>query len=72
MLNITQASTTQAVLDWTTAATGYQLETTNSLALGTTVWPAVTNVPSILNGRYSVTNLLTGTNQFYRLRKSVP
>ncbi len=71
VLNITPTSGTQAVLDWTTAAPGYQLEHTNSLASGAPVWPAVVGEPVIVGGRYTVTNQITGTNQFYRLRKPV-
>ena len=71
VLNISQATPTQVKLDWTTAAPGYQLERTNSL-VGVTNWPAVPNVPVVVNSRFTVTNSSTLSNQFYRLRKPLP
>jgi hypothetical protein len=70
-LNITQAAANKVELDWTTAAAGYSLETTNRIT-ASTPWPAVTNVPVVVNGRFQVTNNIAGTNQFYRLRKPLP
>lgn len=72
VLNITPSGGSQAVLDWTTAAPGYQLESTNSLSGTGPVWSGISNVPTVVNGRYQVTSPVTGTNQFFRLRKSVP
>ena len=69
VLNIAAASTTQAVLDWTTAAVGYRLERTNNLPSVSNVWHSVPAVPSVVNSRFTVTNDVNNTNQFYRLVK---
>jgi len=71
VLNINPAGT-NVLVNWTTAAAGYQLEQTNSVPAGTN-WNSVPALPAIVGGKYQVTNGLPGTgNQFYRLRKSEP
>jgi autotransporter-associated beta strand protein len=71
VLNIKPAGT-NVVVNWTTAAAGYQLERTNSLP-ALTNWSAVPEIPGIVSGRYQVTNGVPGnTKQFYRLHKSLP
>ena len=70
-LNITQAAPTQVGLDWTTAAAGYSLETTNALNNSAAPWTPVPTTPVVANGRFTVTNNIT-TNQFFRLRKPIP
>ncbi len=72
VLNIAAASTTQAVLDWTTAAAGYRLERTNNLTGAAGTWQSIATVPSVINSRFTVTNSVGGTNQFYRLNKPLP
>ena len=67
VLHITAASSTQAVLDWTTAAVGYRLERTNNLPNVSNVWQSVPTVPIVVNSRFTVTNNVNNTNQFYRL-----
>jgi autotransporter-associated beta strand protein len=69
VLNITPVIGNNVKLDWTTAAAGYLLEKTNSLAGGVANWQAVTNVPAVVNSRFQVTNGPTTGNQFYRLHK---
>jgi len=71
VLNITPANASSVALDWTTAAAGFALESTNNLA-GSNPWPPVPTVPVVVNGRFQVTNSITTSNQFYRLRKPVP
>jgi autotransporter-associated beta strand protein len=73
-LHLTRNNPNTSVLDWTTAAAsiGYGLEHTNKLPANAVAWPALTNVPVIVNSRYQVTNLIAETNQFYRLRKPLP
>jgi len=71
VLNITEIPGNKVQLDWTTAATGYGLETTNVVP-APTPWPPVTNVPVALNGRFTVTNNISTTNRFFRLRKPLP
>jgi hypothetical protein len=61
------------LLDWTTAAIGYGLETTNALVNGgSPLWPPITTVPTVINSRFNVTNNVTFSNQFYHLRKPLP
>jgi hypothetical protein len=72
VLDISAANPDQVTLDWTTAAPGYRLEATNSLAGGAASWPTVTNVPIVINSRFTVTNHTAATNQFFRLRKPLP
>ena len=73
VLNVTPLPGNRAWLDWTTAAGGYQLESTNALITGgTSIWPPVTNAPVVLNGRFNVTNNVTTSNRFYHLRKPLP
>jgi hypothetical protein len=59
------------VLNWTTAAAGYQLERTNTLSNPPhPAWARVTNEPVVINGRFQVTNSIANhTNRFYQLRK---
>jgi autotransporter-associated beta strand protein len=68
VLRITPAGA-NAVLDWTTAAIGYQLESTNHLGSSNPVWPIVPGTPVVVNSRHQVTNSILSTNQFFRLRK---
>jgi len=72
-LNVTALGGNKALLDWTTASAGFQLESTNALVTGgSPLWPPVTNVPVVINSRFNVTNTLTPSNQFYHLRKPLP
>jgi autotransporter-associated beta strand protein len=71
VLHITDAGSNRAVLDWTTAAVGYQLERTNALpSPSAPAWAPLTNAPRILNSHYTVTNTVAPDNaRFYRLRR---
>jgi autotransporter-associated beta strand protein len=71
-LNITQVAANKVALDWTTASLGFSLEATNFLATGGPAWLPVPTVPLVANGRFNVTNLITTSNQFFRLRKPLP
>jgi hypothetical protein len=56
------------VLSWPITATGYGLESTS--ALGTTnQWTPVTNAAGIAGFEQVVTNAVSATNEFFRLRK---
>jgi len=73
VLNIAAAPANKAHLDWTTAAGGYLLESTNVLVNGgLPLWGAVSNTPIVFGGRYHVTNNVTSSNVFYHLSKPVP
>src|SRR5439155_556746 len=70
-LNIAKAGN-QVALDWTTAAPGYLLESTNSLVTPPpNSWQPVPNVPAVLNNRFRLTNNIDvdSASRFYRLRK---
>ena len=71
LLNITEIPGNKVQLDWTTASAGYGLESTN-IVPAPTPWPPVTNVPVAFNGRFLVTNNISTTNRFFRLRKPLP
>lgn len=59
------------MLSWPTNEAGFVLESSGNLT-GTNSWNPVTNSVVLLNGRYAVTNAISGTNRFYRLSKSLP
>ncbi len=54
----------KARMTWSTASPGFQLQQTGRLP-GT--FSNSPTAPRVVQGRYTVTNLLAGTNQFYRL-----
>ena len=68
-LHITQVATNRAVLDWTSAALGYALQSATSLS--SPVWSPVAGTPIIINSKYTVTNTIPAgpANRFFRLRK---
>ena len=70
-LTITPSST-GVVLTWPTNYagfdyTGYTLQSTTNLA--SAVWTAVSPAPLVINGQNTVTNPVSGTQQFFRLRQ---
>lgn len=54
-------------LSWPSSATGFVLQA--NMNLSTTNWVAVTNAPAVVNGKNTVTNEVTNSATFYRLRK---
>ena len=58
---------TNFIFSWFAATAGYQLEVSTNLANPN--WSPVTNIPVLSGMQRSVTNPVTGPNQFYRLRK---
>lgn len=54
------------IVTWPSNATGFTLETATSLGAPGN-WNPVTNVPTIVNGQYTITNAATGQNAFYYL-----
>jgi autotransporter-associated beta strand protein len=70
VLGIRSLPSNQVLLDWSTAAYGYQLERTPPLAgLPLLPWPRVTNPPVVINSRFLVTNSIAGSNYFYILHQ---
>lgn len=66
------ASESQVVLTWPTNVagfdyTGYTLECSTNLALSA-AWSTVLPKPTVVNGQNMVTNQMSGTEMFYRLR----
>ena len=53
------------ILTWPTNFTGHTLQSTTNLTSG--VWTTNSAVPVVLNGQNTVTNLISGTQQFFRL-----
>jgi len=55
-------------LTWTTNATGYVIETNNTLTF-TAGWGVLTSNYNVLNADFAVTNSIGGATRFYRLHK---
>lgn len=72
-LNVTALPGNKTLLDWTTAAAGYGLGSTNALVTGgSPLWSPISTVPTVINSRFNVTNSVSSSNQFYHLRKPAP
>lgn len=67
LLTITRA-VNEVVLSWPAATSGFQLQSVGSLPAGSQ-WQNVTGSPALIGGRHFVTNTLTSSNAFFRLRK---
>ena len=63
-----QPAGNQLLLSWPLSASDFVLETSPTLAFSN-VWTVVTNVPSVQEFQYSLTNAVNGPGSFYRLRK---
>ena len=59
-------SATNFILTWPTSFTGFTLQSTTNLG-SSAVWTTNSPAPVIVNGLNTVTNPLSGTQQFYRL-----
>jgi uncharacterized repeat protein (TIGR03803 family) len=59
------AAGTNVVLTWTNTATGFTLQSTTNLVPA--AWATVLPPPVVVNGQYTVTNPISGTQQYYRL-----
>jgi uncharacterized repeat protein (TIGR03803 family) len=66
LLAITRSGT-DVILTWPANATGFTLQSTTNLFSATT-WTTVSPAPVIVNAQNTVTNPLSGAQQFYRLR----
>src|ERR1043166_48163 len=56
------------VLTWPTNATGFTLQSTTN-PVSPALWSTNSSAPTILNGQNTVTNSMTGPQQFYRLTR---
>ncbi len=66
-LQIVQSPDNPAVvISWAQTGNPFQLQATSN-PLATNSWVSVTNVPTLVGGRNTVTNNLTGQARFYRL-----
>jgi len=66
-LNVNRSGS-QLIVSWPTNQVGFQLESVTSLSAGG-VWSAATNSPVVVGDQYVVTNPITGTSRFFRLRQ---
>jgi hypothetical protein len=55
----------QVVISWPSWASNWFLQTTTNYSPA--VWNDVTDVPVVISGQYTVTNAVSGTEQFYQL-----
>jgi uncharacterized repeat protein (TIGR03803 family) len=62
------SSAQNIILCWPTNYTGFTLQSTTNL-VPSSVWSTVSPSPIVINGQNTVTNLISGTRQFYRLKK---
>jgi uncharacterized repeat protein (TIGR03803 family) len=60
------ASGTNIILTWPASATGFTLQFATNL-VSPTVWSSVSPAPVVINGQNAVTNVISGTQKFYRL-----
>ena len=60
------SSGTFVILTWPTNAAGFTLQSTTNL-VSPAAWTTVSPEPVVLNGQNTVTNPVSGTQQFYRL-----
>jgi hypothetical protein len=60
------SSGTNVVLSWASPPEGFALQKNSNLT--TTIWLAVTNIPTVTNGQNQVTVSPSTGNQFYRLK----
>ncbi len=60
-------SRTNVILSWPTNAAGLTLQFTTNLLPA--AWSTNLPAPTIINGQYTATNTISGTNRFYRLSK---
>jgi len=58
----------QMLVSWTTNATGFTLQSTQTLT-PPGPWLDVTNPPAVTGGQFIVTNPVSGDSQFFRLKK---
>lgn len=62
-----QGGNTNLVLSWPFSAQNFSLQSTSNL-LDPASWVTLTNLPAILNLQNTITNVLNGSGQFYRLK----
>ena len=59
------SSGTFVILTWPTNATGFTLRSTTNIV--SIVWTTNSSAPVVVNGQNEVTNLISDTQQFFRL-----
>ena len=67
LLNIQRSANMNVVLSWATNFTSFTLEA--NINLTTNVWSAVSPSPAVSGTNNVVTNTVSGSTRFYRLRK---
>jgi hypothetical protein len=67
LLNIQRSAPANIVLSWATNLPGFTLESNTDL--NTNVWAVVSPAPAVSDTNYVVTNAISGSTRFYRLRQ---
>src|SRR5205085_8886888 len=55
---------TNVIISWPTNSSGYTVESTTNLA--SAIWSLNPSPPAVVNGEYTVTNPISGAQQFFR------
>jgi autotransporter-associated beta strand protein len=63
------SNTNNVLLKWSTSFVGFNLVATNGLHNPANAMTPIGPPPIVVNGKFTVTNAVTGTNRFYELRK---
>jgi uncharacterized repeat protein (TIGR03803 family) len=61
-------SEANVILSWPTNFTGFTLQSTTNLG-SSAIWSTNLPAPVVVNGQYAVTNPISGTRQFFRLKQ---
>jgi hypothetical protein len=64
---VTKHAPPNVILTWPTNVSGFTLQSTTNLV--PSAWSTNSPLPDIVNGQFTVTNAISGTQQFYRLFK---
>lgn len=67
-LTIWRDAPSRVVVGWPVAASCYELQYSDT-ATGITGWTAEGSAPALVGDRWVVTNTITGTARFYRLKR---
>jgi hypothetical protein len=68
MALISEPARNQIIFSWATNSVGFTLQSKSQLTAAA-AWVDSTVAPAVVNSRFTVTNIITGAAQFYRLRK---
>jgi hypothetical protein len=66
LLQIARLGNNRVLISWPTSAQGFTLQSGNGMG-ASSAWSAVADVPVVIGDRYYVTNMIAGSQRFYRL-----